>query len=355
LEEGVGVRLCRYGSHRVIEPAGAMPQAAWRIDNAPRALANEILIDVDALNIDSASFRQMSEACGGDPAAIAEQVSRTVRERGKQHNPATGSGGMLVGRVAEIGEHLRERANLAVGDRVATLVSLSLTPLVIDEVLQVETACERLRVRGKAILFESGLYARLPDDLELEVALAVLDVAGAPAQTRRICRPGDRVLIFGAGGKSGMLCAAQARVAVGAQGRVYGLERAATDSTRLLQREGYLDALVEADARDALSCLHALSTVAADEVDVVINCVNVPGTELSSILACRERGIVYFFNMATSFTAAALGAEGVGRDVDLLIGNGYSRGHAQIALDTVRDHAALADYFRRRFTVPQPA
>lgn len=158
------MRLCRYGSHRVLEPSGALPQNAWRVDNTPRAQANEILVDVEALNIDSVSFHQMREACGGDPAAIGARVLETVRTRGKQHNPVTGSGGMLVGRVAEIGEQLRARGGLTVGDRIATLVSLSLTPLHIEQILAVELDVERVRVRGKAVLFESGTYARLPED-----------------------------------------------------------------------------------------------------------------------------------------------------------------------------------------------
>ncbi|TAM59216.1 L-erythro-3,5-diaminohexanoate dehydrogenase [bacterium] len=348
------MKLCPYGSHRVLEPLGALPQNAWRVDNTPHALANEILVDVEALAIDSASFRQMCEACGGDPAAIAETILRTVRERGKQHNPVTGSGGMLVGCVAEIGAQLRKDDGLRVGDRIATLVSLSLTPLFIERILAVECAAERVRIQGQAVLFESGLYARLPERLPLEVALAVLDVAGAPAQTWRICRAGDRVLVLGAGGKSGMLCAARAREAVGMQGSVFGVERAASESTELLLREGYLDALIEADARDALAVARAFAEIAGAPADVVINCVNTAGTELAAILPCRERGTVYFFNMATSFAAAALGAEGVGKDVDLLIGNGYAVGHAQTALETVLERPALLAYFQRRFAAAQP-
>jgi len=80
-----------------------MPQDAWRIDNTPVAHANEILCEVDVLNIDSASFRQIAETCAFDAARIGEHVAATVRERGKQHNPVTGSGGMFVGRVLEIG------------------------------------------------------------------------------------------------------------------------------------------------------------------------------------------------------------------------------------------------------------
>ena len=46
-------------------------------------------------------------------------------------NPETGSGGMLVGTVEEVGPE--SPLGLQVGDRVATLVSLTLTPLVIED------------------------------------------------------------------------------------------------------------------------------------------------------------------------------------------------------------------------------
>ncbi len=63
-----------------------------------------------------------------------------------------------------------------------------------------------------------------------------------------------------------------------------------------------------------------------------------PDTELGSILCTKDDGIVYFFSMSTSFTAAALGAEGVGKDVTMIVGNGYAKGHADTALQTLRDN-----------------
>ncbi|MGA7874287.1 MAG: L-erythro-3,5-diaminohexanoate dehydrogenase, partial [Desulfoferrobacter sp.] len=75
--------------------------------------------------------------------------------------------------------------------------------------------------------------------------------------------------------------------------------------------------------------------------DVTMNCVNAPGTEMASILSTKDGGIVYFFSMATSFTAAALGAEGIGKDVQMLIGNGYSCGHADLVFDIARKFPSL--------------
>ncbi|HTD37779.1 MAG TPA: L-erythro-3,5-diaminohexanoate dehydrogenase [Candidatus Limnocylindrales bacterium] len=341
---------CRLGSHRVLEPKGALPQAAWRLDNTPRAYANEILCKVETLNIDSASFKQIAEACGPDAFAIGAHILATVNERGKQHNAVTGSGGMFVGRVAEIGPALAARDDIAVGDRIASLVSLTLTPLRLDAVDEVDVATGQVHVRGTAILFESGIYARLPDDLPTDVALAVLDVAGAPAQVRRLARAGETVCVIGADGKSGMLACAQARDRVGREGRVVGIvPDAGTPAAKLVREHGYADRIVEADARDALAILAAVPDALPQLADLVVNCVNVGGTELASVLCCKDGGTVYFFSMATSFTAAALGAEGVGKDVTMMVGNGYAKGHAAVALQTLRDHPAIKDHFVARY------
>ena len=83
--------------------------------------------------------------------------------------------------------------------------------------------------------------------------------------------------------------------------------------------------------------------------DLVINTANVEGTELSSVLACRQGGKVYFFNMATNFQKAALGAEGVGMDVEMIIGNGYAPGHADFTLEVYRSVPAVRRWFDEKF------
>ncbi|MBV9233501.1 MAG: L-erythro-3,5-diaminohexanoate dehydrogenase, partial [Candidatus Eremiobacteraeota bacterium] len=288
MSAATGIRAHRLGTHRVLEPSGVMPQQAWRVDNTPIAADNEILCDVDVLNIDSASFKQISDACDADAGRIGEHILQTVRARGKQHNPVTGSGGMFVGRVREIGKGLRDQIALRDGDRIASLVSLSLTPLHVEAVRDVDVATGRVWVTAKAILFESGIWARLPHDIDENVALAVLDVAGAPAQVPRLCAAGQTVVVIGAAGKSGLFSCAQAKTCVGPGGRVIGIVHdAAAASAQLLTRAGLVDHLVEADATDALATSGRVEAVAPHLADVTINCVNVPGTELCSILCTR--------------------------------------------------------------------
>src|SRR3954451_11891522 len=194
------------GLSRVLEPAGVLPQAAWRLDARAELGADEVRIRLERLNLDAASYRQLAEKHGGDGAAVRAEVLEIIGTRGKMHNPVTGSGGMLIGVVEEVGP--RSPLPVKVGDRVATLVSLTLTPLLItDGLAGWDGRSEQAPARGTAILFGRSVVGVLPDDLAPELALAVYDVCGAPALTDRVVRSygtgGTTVAVLGGAGKSG--------------------------------------------------------------------------------------------------------------------------------------------------------
>ncbi|PZF82052.1 zinc-binding alcohol dehydrogenase, partial [Micromonospora endophytica] len=173
------------GLHRVVEPAGVLPQAAWRLDPRPEIAPNEVRIRVERLNLDAASFRQLWEKHDGDGDAVRAEVLEIVATRGKMQNPVTGSGGMLIGTVEEAGR--RSPLGFKPGERVATLVSLTLTPLVITDGLSGwDGRSEQVPCDGWAILFARSIAAVLPEDLDPQLSLAVLDVCGAPALTGRV-------------------------------------------------------------------------------------------------------------------------------------------------------------------------
>jgi L-erythro-3,5-diaminohexanoate dehydrogenase len=307
---------------------------------------NEILIDVSALNVDSASFTQIKDEAGGDEAKIAKKIQAIVCEYGKMKNPVTGSGGVLIGTIEKIGDALQGQTDLKVGDKIVTLVSLSLTPLRIDKVQSIDKNIDRVNVSGKAILFESGIYAKIPQDLSENVSMAAMDVCGAPAQVAKLVKPGQTVLIFGAGGKSGILCCYEAKKRVGPTGRVVAIEKNPKNIERLTRLK-LCDEILDINAKDPVAVLKAsLDANNGREYDVSINCLNIPDCEMSCVLPVRDEGVVYFFSMATSFTQAALGAEGVGKDVTMIIGNGYTRGHAEITFAILRESPELLKLFK---------
>lgn len=353
------------GLHRVLDPAGAaLPQAARRLDTRPEIWPDEVRIDVETLNLDAASYRQLADShrdAGGDldVAALKATVLDIVATRGKMQNPVTGSGGMLIGTVAEVGPD--SPLGLSVGERVATLVSLSLTPLVIaDGLARWDGRGERIPTAGHAILFGRSIAATLPADLDPELALMVMDVCGAPALVRRVVgsyadgSPLARssrlasgppsVLVLGGAGKSGSLALAAA--ADSGAGRRIAVVPTEDEAARL-RMTSLADAVVIADARSPLGLSEAVAA-AGGPADITVVCVDVPGCEQPAILSTAQGGTVIFFSMATQFAAAALGAEGLAADVTMLVGNGYVPGHAAYALELVRGNADVRALFEAR-------
>ncbi|MGB3762035.1 MAG: L-erythro-3,5-diaminohexanoate dehydrogenase [Ornithinimicrobium sp.] len=351
-----------FGLHRVLgSDTSVLPQQAWRLDPTPRLLASdEVVIEVEALHLDAASYRQLAEkhtivGSGVNGGAVRAEVLAIIEERGKMQNPVTGSGGMLIGRVAAVGES--STLGLSVDEPVATLVSLSLTPLQIDDGLRRwDGLSDHVPTHGHAILFGRSIAAALPGDLNPELALMVMDVCGAPALVQRVVtelvqrRRRDEgtaaptVCVLGGAGKSGVLAlAAAGRAGAGHRIAVVRDEREA----HLLRTASVADRVVVADATDPINLCRSVSD-AGGPADLTVVCVDAPGCEQSAILATAEGGTVIFFSMATHFAAAALGAEGLAADVTMLIGNGYTPGHAQLALDLVRTDAGVRTVFESR-------
>ena len=157
--------------------------------------------------------------------------------------------------------------------------------------------------------------------------------------------------IIGAAGKSGSLSAAAARK--GGADHIIGVVPHEAEAEILRDaraadgQRGLVDEVVIADARDPVGVSGAIEK-AGGPADVTVVCVDVPGCEGGAILSTAQGGTVIFFSMATSFTAAALGAEGVAADVTMLVGNGYVPGHAQLAIDLIRTEPGVLGIFQRR-------
>lgn len=344
----------RFGTHRVLGPRGVLPQQADKLDASLPLFENEILVDVEALNIDSASFHQIKEFCGADSTKMKAHITDLVSSRGKHHNPVTGSGGMLLGAIKEIGPKFftggRENIEkVKVGDRIATLVSLTLTPLEIKRIKDIQLSADRVDIEGHAVLFQSGIFAKLPSDIPQGLALAILDVCGAPAQTEALCKPGQTVVVVGGAGKSGLLCLYEAKKAVGPSGKVIAMDYS-DKALSALKGFSFIDAMDSGDARNAIAFHEKIKKLTDGKMaDVVINVTNIPDTEMSCILSTKQGGVVYFFSMATSFTKAALGAEGVGAHVELIMGNGYRPGHAEMSLNILRESKPIREFYEKKY------
>jgi L-erythro-3,5-diaminohexanoate dehydrogenase len=190
----------------------------------------------------------------------------------------------------------------------------------------------------------------MPEDIHDSVAMAVLDVVGAPATVNAHCREGQIVVMVGAGGKGGMLSCFAARERMGASGKIIGIEPNATARAELLAL-GICDEVLALDASDPIAMFAGVEKVTRGKMgDVVVNVASSPNTEIATILCANAEATVFFFGMATSFSKAVLGAEGLATTARLVMGNGYYPGHAEYGLGLIRRHRPLKDLFYKRYS-----
>ncbi|RWD41528.1 hypothetical protein [Mesorhizobium sp.] len=304
-------------------------------------------LDVEVLNLDSSSMRQLERESGGDAERIKDRIGRIVRERGKMHNPVTRSGGILLGRVSEVGPDFPIR-DFSVGDLVCPSVSLSLIPLVLSAIHEVNTDTDQVRVQGKAILFETAVFSRVPTDLSLDVMIGVVDVCGAPARTYQLVRPGTTVGIFGCG-KAGLLSAFAAREKLGHSGKLIMLD-ISPEACAATAALGVANEVICVDLQDSTTTYDRIRAATRGQLlDVAISVTSAPETECAAILSTRQRGTLLLFGMANSFQVAALSADGAGKDIDMLVGIGAAEGCIEMALDLVRRNPDLLAELERRY------
>ena len=280
---------------------------------------------------------------------IKSIIAGIVAARGKQQNPVTGSGGMLIGKVAKIGIALAGR-DLKVGDKIASLVSLSLTPLNIGRISRSTPRSTDSRSRPRPSSSSPASTPSFPPDMDEGLALAALDVAGAPAQTAKLVKPGMSVLVLGAGGKSGILCCYEAMKRVGPTGRVIAVIHSER-SRKTLYRP-------QARPRDRHRRRHQAHRGPRRRARRQRRQGSRPLHQLRQHPGRRDgldsaraatTGRSTSSRMATSFTRAALGAEGIGKDVTMIIGNGYTKDHAEITLWELRENPGLRKLFETQY------
>ena len=319
------------GAGRVLDPPGALPQPAERLDPSGPVRPYELEVAVERLCLDSTSFRNIRERAGGDAKRMAERITEIVDSRGKMHNPQTESGGVLLGTVVAFGERFGSPPPL--GERIVTLASLTLTPLRLEAVTRLDPGSPQVEVAGTAYVFDRAAWGAVPADLPLETVLDVYDVCAAGSQARALTPADGTVYVLGAGNAGKLVLAAARDVMEG--GSVVAVDVDADEIERVTAL-GLCDIGVTADLRDPLAALDAVRAAGAPPADLTFVVVNATGCEPAAILLTDDAGTVLFFSMATSFSSAALAADGIGSRARMFVGSGYSPDRGAYALDLVR-------------------
>lgn len=327
----------RLGGDRVTDPPGALPQAAVRLDACGPPRPYEFEVSVERLCLDSTSHQEIAQSCEYDADAMAERIIEIVAARGKMHNPATDSGGILLGTVARVGQQLAAAPGYRA--RIATLGSLTVTPLRLQAVTRVDPASAQVEVEGTAYVFDRALWAELPEDVPESTALALYDVCALASQMRFLVPQEGTVCVLGTGHAGNLALATVADGSASTRVAVDIDENAVRHAHEL----GLCEVGVAADLRSPIAAVASLREAGVPPADLTVVAVNATGCESAAILATADGGTVLFFSMATNFSAAALAVDGLGSNARLTIGSGYSADRGAYAIDLWRRSPALRE------------
>jgi L-erythro-3,5-diaminohexanoate dehydrogenase len=318
------------GAARVLAPRGSLPQAADRLDLTLPLQPYELELRVDTLCLDSTSFRQLLESSGGDRERVGAAILEIVSRRGKMHNPVTGSGGILTGTVSAVGAEYPDPP--VIGTAVVSLASLTLTPLKLDRVIDVDVDSPHVDVAGVAYLPSTVPVCEIPDGINVDAAIAALDVCNAATQTRDLIDPQTRTVLVLGGGHAGLMAMAAARARL-APGAIVALIDSDPKICARARRLGLCDVALSTDLRDAVGAYRALEAEAVPRAELTIVVVNAGDCEAAALLLTAEHGTILFFSMATEFTKAALGSECMASAARMLVGSGFAHDHGSHAIE----------------------
>jgi L-erythro-3,5-diaminohexanoate dehydrogenase len=197
-------------------------------------------------------------------------------------------------------------------------------------------------VTGTSYLPSGAPWIAYPDDLPFAAALAALDVCNAASQTRSLIDSDTRTVLVLGGGHAGLLALAAARDSLSSPARLV-LADADPHACERATRLELCDLALHVDLRNAIEALQRLEDADVPRADVTVVVVNASDCEAAAILLTADHGTVLFFSMATSFTKAALGSDGLASTARMLVGSGHAPDHGAYALDLLRSRAQLQD------------
>ena len=331
------------GADRVLEPArraAAAGRAPRRLRPGARRTSSR------SRSSGSASTRPRSATSASAPTATPSgwpaRILEIVAERGKMHNPETDSGGILLGHGRRGRRALRRRRPRS-APRIATLGSLTLTPLRLDEVDRLDPDSPQVEVDGHRLRLRARRRGRrCPTTCPLTTALELFDVCARRLADCATSRPASGTVCVLGAGHAGKLALAAARDAH-RRGTLVAVDvdagggRAVADARPLRRRRR------RRPARPARGARGGCAPPASAPADLTVVVVNATGCEPAAILLTADGGTVLFFSMATQLLGRRAGRRRDRRRASrMLIGSGYAPDRGAYALDLVRRSRAAA-------------
>lgn len=347
--------LDTFGISRVIEPKGSVPVTAWKIDNSSKINENEIRVNIRLVHLEKSSFDQICYQCGYDEERIKENIFDIIHKRGKLHNPFTDSGGIVYGEIEEIGSEFKKlRPNYKVGDEVLCNITTTCIPLFLEEIYSIDYNYGELMIKGYTILFESSSMFKRPNGLALNYTMTTLDESGSVYTINTMVQPCMRILVIGKDLVSTMIYIGAVKKSLGDNCYIFVvMDNEACGSLTREQIETslskYADRFRLLDVTNPIKTFEEIMFEDSELMDFTINCEDLSGSEVLSVLMTKEKGSLYFTTLRNGYSKAILIAESMGKEITTYALDQYCEGYDDFTIALLNDMREDLDNVNRIF------
>ena len=327
-----------FGLNRVIEPIDAVPVTAWRVDNRREISPDECRISLKRIHLERDCFQQFCSECGFDEAKIIAKILDIVNRRGKLHNPFTNTAGQFYGIIEEMGSVFKEASPYQVGDAIFCLTTMTAHPIFIDKIHDIDYNYGELTVSGYGIVFKSSPLTTIPPALQLNYTMATFDEAASLNSIYHVSHQGKRYLVIGKDLISSITYVCAIRKAVGENCYI----------TVILDEDG-IGTLTTQQVKEELGrwvhssyILNVTQPIDASEIvlkeekeqyDLTVNCEDLMGSEILSVILTRNKGKLYFTSLKNTFMQSILIAESMSKQVETFVLGQYVIGYEKFTFD----------------------
>ena len=347
--------LDRFGIHRVLEPEGAVPVTSWKMDNSRELDPREARISIERIHVEKTSFQQICNQCAYDESKMIQRFTDIIEKRGKLHNPFTETGGMIYGRIEEMGSVFERERRYSIGDEFLCLVTSTAIPIYIEKIEEIDFNYGQLKVKGYGIIFQDTTAYKEPVTTDLKYTMAALEEAGSFYGIAKLAVNSNNIAIIAKDMISAMLYGSVIRKVQAETSHImvimdydnYGTIPQEQVEEVLLT---YADEVVFTDVRNAIGSYEKLAKK-TEPMDLVINCDDKTGTETLSIFLCKNNGTVYFTTLTNNYSESILIAESMKKqiyasDLDQYF-EGYDSFTARILRETKSELDKVNELYRK--------
>ena len=338
-----------FGIDRVIEPLGAIPSTAWKIDNSRELSPGEIRVSLDMIKIEESNFAQLVSVANYVDSKMKRRIMDIVNIRGKLQNPYTESGGILCGKIEEI--HPKTKNNgFFEGDEIVTLTSASGFPIYIEEINDIDYNYGVIHCKGYAVLFEAAKFVKKPENVNLKTLLCALDEEGSLMNLRDTLLKNESKRL-GLLGSNLVELLLYSKMAHECNPDIEIVAILDSNSINYIKTKEFYHIFKDTINRvyfvNMARPMNAFKEIIEGEndllFDAIINLEDIKGSETVAALLVKPKGFMYHTGVKKNLFHSILAVDCMGKEVTIHSLDGYANGVFDFAVELVKK---LEDNFK---------